>query len=677
MAWNQSSNKSLNNASGKSLGPGMPVANNPSFVGKPYRDNWDIERAYKEGMQKVTWVNRCVDAIAGNQARLPVMLRKDNSPDGEIVTGREAKRSNILEILNTKANMGENSFIFRYRLSAQLLLGTRGVFIEKIRGRDGGVIALSLLPPQHTAPIPHPKTFVSGYEVAMPNGDKIILPPRDVVWVRRPHPLDPYLSLTPLESCGIAIEIENLAKIYNRNYLLNDGRPGGLLVVRGEMEEPDKEELRNRFRGNISRTGHTTVIASDDGVDYIDTSASPRDAAYVQMRQLTKEEILASFGVPESVIGNASGRTFSNAAEEIRVFWMETMLPHLEPLARALDELDDENYIDFDLTEVPILMLYKQERERYLLQEFQTGLISNNEYRLGSGRKETDADLADSLLMNPNLIPIANTKKKMDVVPTAEMGGVPPGAPPEAPPGLPPEAPVDPNTMQGALAAEGAPPAGDLAQALPGDAAPANTAAPIPAGATSAQTGGIMHKSDTFAKETTAIGRWEEILARSLERVVERQQRVVLEKISGAKSKKSLFAGTLDAEYILNSDLWNRQMDEDIRPVISAIIQESMNLSAESTETKTAEDGISTKAQEDIRVQVDSQMDRIKQLNTSNQSAISNMMLNSFNIFDLEERASAFKSSVNGLYVGILSQQQQDVSEEETRRAWAFGKGNL
>ena len=45
-------------------------------------------------------------------------------------------------------------------------------------------------------------------------------------------------------------------------------------------------------------------------------------------------------------------------------------------------------------------------------QEFQSGLISANEYRTGSSRKEVDADLADSLLQNPNLIPIANTKKK-------------------------------------------------------------------------------------------------------------------------------------------------------------------------------------------------------------------------------------------------------------------------
>ena len=169
-------------------------------------------------------------------------------------------------------------------------MSSRGAFIEKVKGRDCGVIALNLLPPQHTAPIPHPKTFISGYEVAMPTGEKIILKPEDVLWIRRPHPLDPYLSLTQMESAGIAIEIENLAKVYNRNYLLNDGRPGGILVVKGEIDEDDKDELRNRFRGNLTRAGATTVIAADDGVDFVDTSSNPRDASYVQMRQIQKEE---------------------------------------------------------------------------------------------------------------------------------------------------------------------------------------------------------------------------------------------------------------------------------------------------------------------------------------------------------------------------------------------------
>ena len=682
MPWNNFNNKSLNNQSAKSVGPGAPISHNPGYAGKAYSDSWDIERVYKEGMQKVTWVARCIDAIAGNQARLPVVLRKDNSPQGEIITGSKAKNSEILKILNTKSNIGENSFIFRYRLSSQLLMSTRGVFIEKIYGRDGGVIALNLLPPQSTAPIPDPRNFVAGYEVKMPNGSIINMKPKDVIWIRKPHPLDPYLSMTPLEAAGIAVEIENLAKVYNRNYLLNDGRPGGLLVLRGEIDDDDKEELKSRFRGNIARAGATTVISSDDGADFVDTSASPRDAAYIQMRQITKEEILASFGVPESVIGNAAGRTFSNAGEEIRVFWNETMLPHLEPIARALDELDDQYYIDFDVRNVPVLILYEQERNRYLKDELGQGLISTNEYRIGTGRKEVESDLADSLLMNPNLTPIANTKKKMEEPAQAGVMGAPgaPGAPgmpgmPGMPPGMPPGAegmPPDPTTMQGAmeLATQGE----QMAQGAgmpPVDAAmsPEQGAIPTAPAQASANYSALQTKTEQEwqTKVDTTFSRWTEILDRSLERVFERQQRVVLEKASGIKSRKLLATGALDVESIFSTDIWAKQIDEDIRPVLNAIIQDAQTTYSEKNLVKMP------LKKEDIVAHVNSQIARIKSVNEETAQEINNAVYATLGVLGEEDKVTTLRTALVGTFTNLLAKKKSQIAEDETRRAWSMG----
>ena len=656
MAWNSPETKSHMSAGRAIVGPGAPVAQNPNLAGQAYRDAWDIERALREGMSKVTWVARCIDAIAGNQARLPIILRKDNVPDGEIVTSKRIKKDSILDLLNTKSNIGENSFIFRYRLSSQLLMGTRGAFIEKIRGRDGRIIGLNLLPPQSTAPIPHPKRFVSGYEVLMPDGRKIVMPPDSVVWIRRPHPLDPYLSMTPMEAAGVAIEIENLAKLYNRNYLLNDGRPGGLLVVKGEIDDDDRNELRNRFRGNLGKAGATTVIAADDGVDYVDTSSSPRDAAYIQMRQITKEEILASFGVPESVIGNASGRTFANASEEIRVFWSETMMPHLQHIARALDELDDKHYVDFDIAEVPSLTIYRQERARYVLQEFQTGLISANEYREATGRKIVHSDLGDSLLQNPNLTPIANTHKEMEPEAQATMGGPPgaggmpppgmPGAPPPgAPPGAaPPEGEMlDPNTMQGAMAAQAAGAPQQLSE----------------------EPGGMEFKDiRPPLTESPDLDRWSGILDRGLERLFERQQRVVLEKAGGAKARKALADGSLEVDTVMPQDTWDKQMDEDIRPVLNAITKDAMEAYSEKSGS------YSPPSSSDLIANVDAQMDRIKSINIDSREAVTREINNCRHANDSAQRLALFKSALTEYFTNLIVKVRPRIAVDESQRAW-------
>jgi len=94
-----------------------------------------------------------------------------------------------------------------------LLMSSRGAFVEIVRGRGGAPIALHLLPPQNTSPIPDVTKFVKGFEVKINATEKRTIKPENVIWIRRPHPLDPYLSMTPMEAAGVAIELENLAKV--------------------------------------------------------------------------------------------------------------------------------------------------------------------------------------------------------------------------------------------------------------------------------------------------------------------------------------------------------------------------------------------------------------------------------------------------------------------------------
>ena len=673
MAWNKTENKSAESVSIKALPYGAPVTTNLGISpSRGYHDSWDIDRAYREGMRKVTWVSRSIDAIAGNQARLPMMARKDNSAFGQVV-----KDHPMLEVLNSLSNPGENSYIFRYRLSAQLLLSTRGAFVEMIRGKNGKVVAMHLLPPQYTSPIPDPKTFVAGYEVLLPGAGKMILPPEDVLWFRHPHPLDPYLSMTPMEAAGIAIEIENLSKFYNRNFLINDGRPGGLLVVRGDMDEVDKEELRMRFRGNVARAGAVSVIASEDGVEFIDTGSNPRDAAYVEMRRITKEEILAAFGVPESVIGNAANRTFSNAGEEIKVFWMETMTPHLEMLARGFDATDDEHYFDFDTTGVPILILAKQEREQYLMSEFQAGLLTANEYRRETGREAVLSDLADTMLANPNLVPIGNTARDMPYVDpnaAAQQMAIPagPDGAPAAPAALPPGAqpaslPPTPVTTSGnanaAILAEGAPPPTPEAVA-------AAQAAGFPVQTASAPHSIIETKaidSDWELKTATVTSRWESILGRTIERLFERQQRVVMEKARGVKAQRAVTEKRLLVENLFDATAWDKQVEEDIRPVITAIVRDAADMIGLKAMRQVNATG------DDYQAIIDAQTQRIKQINQTTKDEIAAAVFTAQQLDSHEDGHGLLITALTAMFVKALSKRQERISEIEAQSAFNGG----
>lgn len=343
----------------------------------------------------------------------------------------------------------------------------------------------------------------------------------------------------------------------------------------------------------------------------------------------------------------------------------------MEPIGRALDELDEQYYIDFDVSNVPVLILYEQERNRYTKEEFMQGLISLNEYRDKTGRKEVESDLADSLLLNPNLTPIANTKKKMEQPAQAGVMGAPPppgmpGAAPVGMPGMPPEgaAPPDPTTMQGAmaLAAENQSMAAQAGMG-PEIASPEQASMETAPQQASAQYGGIQTKSE----EDNTLDRWTEILDRSLERIFERQQRVVLEKAAGAKSRKQLSTGFLDTESIFQPDVWSKQIEEDIKPVLNAIIVDAQNVFAEKSLIKTPI------KKEDIVAQVNSQIFRIKSINDETAQEITNSILATMNISDGEERSTALRTSLVGIFTNLIAKKKYEIAQSEARIAWSMG----
>lgn len=163
-----------------------------------------------------------------------------------------------------------------------------------------------------------------------------------------------------------------------------------------------------------------------------------------------------------------------------------------------------------------------------------------------------------------------------------------------------------------------------------------------------------------------SLNRWTEILDRSLERVMERSQRVVLEKLSGQKSRKSLAQGALDINSILQTDIWTRQMDEDIRPVLSAIIKDSKINHAEKWAMYTPP------TNEETAVNIDAQMGRIKSLYDSCVATLSESIFNSYGISNDDERYTALRTSVNTVFTDMLANQRPRIAFSEAKRAWEF-----
>lgn len=366
--------------------------------------SWDADKAIRSGYERVIWIFRAVDAIAQNQASITIDLKKGlDRRGGEII-----ENDRLFRLLNFRPNTYESAWQFRYRLSSQILLSRRGAFIEIVPGRDKMPAELHLLPVGKTKPIPDPKTFLAGYEVTSSDNKTTILKPEQVIWVRaKPHPVDPYAQMTPLVAAGIEADTDYLARVFNRNFLANDGRPGMLVTVDpgvSQLGPKDMELLRQRFGGGASSAGVTTVIEGV-GINAQDMSASPRDTQWDSLLTSSKERILMSFGVPESVMGNASGRTFDNADAERENFWLDTMVPHCDNLAFAMDaltgDINDDQVFGFRFDEVDVLQRMATRRREEWRTEVQAGLRTVDEYLEAVGREPWNR-VETRIFMNSN-----------------------------------------------------------------------------------------------------------------------------------------------------------------------------------------------------------------------------------------------------------------------------------
>lgn len=180
------------------------------------------------------------------------------------------------------------------------------------------------------------------------------------MWIRDPHPTDPFSGVTPLEAAGISVDLDHLSRLYNVTFIRNDARPGGVIAVDASSLSPQEmDRLESRFLPGSDYAGHLSVIGTGPGgMAYVDTAAKPRDMNYEHASQNAKLEILAAFGVPESVTGNASGRTFDNAEQEELGFWLHTELGHLELIANAFEkDAGDGMRLRYDTSTVEVLEL--------------------------------------------------------------------------------------------------------------------------------------------------------------------------------------------------------------------------------------------------------------------------------------------------------------------------------
>lgn len=323
---------------------GPQVTSNTRGIRGSIPSEYSPELAISKAYLLNSYLYRAVNIIADDIASLPFRAGPDPS---------EANDFNIespLARLLGPAPGGPNADctpveLWTHAIASYIIQGQFAWELEL--SNAGKPVAIWPLMAQYLRAIPWvpenggtPRYFAS-YEYS-PNGKSTTaLTDAQVYYQWQPSQKSWHQPQSALQAARLDIEVAVMQDVYDHAFLRNDARPASVVAVREFQDDGEyeafKERLNGSFRGpqNAGKQLIMEATSEESSVgDIIDVKTlglSQRDAEFIKRYEQKLRGIVAAIGVPMSKI-DASGRTFDNASEENKTYWLQT----IKPLARRL-----------------------------------------------------------------------------------------------------------------------------------------------------------------------------------------------------------------------------------------------------------------------------------------------------------------------------------------------------
>ncbi|MFF7947013.1 phage portal protein [Streptomyces griseorubiginosus] len=192
--------------------------------------------------------------------------------------------------------------------------------------------------PDRIEPVPHPEKFLIGYVYTSPDGERVPLNVEDVIFLRRPNPLDPYRGLSPVLSILPDLDTARYAAEWARAFFLNSAQPGGIIEVPVHLQDREFNEMRDRWAEQHKGVNNAHRVAIiEHGAKWADRTISQRDMQFVELRGATRDAVREAYGISKSAIGDFEDINRASALAAKAWFAEQQTIPRLERIKAALN----------------------------------------------------------------------------------------------------------------------------------------------------------------------------------------------------------------------------------------------------------------------------------------------------------------------------------------------------
>ncbi|OGS32970.1 MAG: phage portal protein [Elusimicrobia bacterium RIFOXYA2_FULL_53_38] len=203
-------------------------------------------------------------------------------------------------------------------------------FLEVVYGADGKPRELWNLDPTSMRVIADEHGEIAGY-VQMPRSQsgKVTFEPREVIHLKLGSKGATLYGLSPLASLVLPITVDKYSQIYNRAFFLNGAKVRGAFIMKDaspEQVERNRDYMAERVKN--PDMAHSDLVLEGD-IEFKQISVAQKDMEFLELREFTRNEILAVYGVPPSKVsiietGNIGA---GSGDHQTQTFYEETILP--------------------------------------------------------------------------------------------------------------------------------------------------------------------------------------------------------------------------------------------------------------------------------------------------------------------------------------------------------------
>lgn len=296
--------------------------------------------------KRISWVYACVNAVAKNMASTP--LRFLNEANQSVII----RKTHPINRLFNPPNAPKIESLGQLILRTYILTGLSGLaYWVFLRGESNQFQTVELFKKGQLRPIttaglnPHDpnQEFATllGWELRNRSGQRLaVFTPNQVLPIRYFDPEHQYSGLSPIQAARLAIEQEFNQSAWNAAFFKQGLRNPIALKYKNILSKDQRDEVRKQLVSYYAgvENGQSGMVL-EGNVEVQDLGLTTKDIDFIEGKNMTREEIAASYGVPPAVIGIFRFANYANTREQRKILWEQTLIPLQDALVDMMQAI--------------------------------------------------------------------------------------------------------------------------------------------------------------------------------------------------------------------------------------------------------------------------------------------------------------------------------------------------